>query len=108
MINSRNAAILEKKRKEELVNLRRLQQFSISHLAGPHLPLGGPPLRAPPIKEEIKDQDSGCESPQEDVMLKVSCTDFTYNQYVTYSIAKQYTKLSQSILKQTVFVFPKI
>lgn len=69
----RNAALLDKKRKEELVAMRRLQQFSINHLTGAGMntmtQCGG-------MKEEavIKEIDSGCESPQEELMSKRDST----------------------------------
>ena len=75
--------MIDKKRKDEIVAMRRLQQFSMNHLTGPsscgdvhagQAPCGpcGP---CGPMKEEptcyIKEIDSGCESPQEEMILKV-------------------------------------
>jgi len=76
----RNAALLDKKRKEELVAMRRLQQFSISHLTGGGMgPLGCASsgsnccvMKEEPIVTEI---DSGCESPQEELKRDSTSSD---------------------------------
>lgn len=63
----RNVQLIDKKRKDEILTMRRLQHFSMNHLGNvlnQH--------NCPTMKEEaiIKEIDSGCESPQEEMLMK--------------------------------------